>query len=101
MSPLVWDLAHVANYEDLWLVQALGGAPTREGIDDLYDAFKQPRSVREALPLLTPTHARRYGDAVRARAWLARRSTLRQREGPAPGRRGTRGGGSPPAPAGW
>ena len=52
MSPLLWDLAHVANYEDLWLVRALGGEPTRTGLDDLYDAFKQPRNVREALPLL-------------------------------------------------
>jgi gamma-glutamyl hercynylcysteine S-oxide synthase len=74
MSPLVWDLAHVANYEDLWLVRALGGAPTPVGpgpVDELYDAFKQPRSVREALPLLGPAEARSYGDRVRERA-LAR-----------------------------
>ncbi len=66
MSPLVWDLAHVANYEDLWLVRALGGEAIRADLDDLYDAFKQPRDVREALPLLTPAAARAYGDAVRA-----------------------------------
>jgi len=68
MSPLVWDLAHVANYEDLWLVRALGGPPTRAGLDDLYDAFKQPRRVREELPLLEPDDARRYGADVRAQA---------------------------------
>ena len=68
MSPLLWDLAHVANYEDLWLVRALGGEPTRTGLDDLYDAFKQPRSAREALPLLDLASARAYGDAVRAQA---------------------------------
>jgi gamma-glutamyl hercynylcysteine S-oxide synthase len=68
MSPLLWDLAHVANYEDLWLVRALGGEPTRYGLDDLYDAFKQPRGVREALPLLDLAQARAYGDAVRGRA---------------------------------
>ncbi len=68
MSPLLWDLAHVANYEDIWLVRALGGEPTRAGLDDLYDAFKQPRNVREALPLLDLGGARAYGDAVRARA---------------------------------
>lgn len=68
MSPLLWDLAHVANYEDLWLVRALGGEPTRDGLDDLYDAFKQPRGEREALPLLTLEQARAYGDAVRVRA---------------------------------
>jgi len=68
MSPLLWDLAHVANYEDLWLVRALGGEPTRDGLDDLYDAFKQPRGVREALPLLDLAQASAYGDAVRERA---------------------------------
>ncbi len=68
MSPLLWDLAHVANYEDLWLVRALGGEPTRDDLDDLYDAFKQPRRVREALPLLDLAQARAYGEAVRARA---------------------------------
>lgn len=68
MSPLLWDLAHVANYEDLWLVRALGGAPTRTGVDELYDAFQQPRNVREALPLLSLADALAYGDAVRERA---------------------------------
>jgi iron(II)-dependent oxidoreductase len=68
MSPLLWDLAHVANYEDLWLVRALGGDATRSGIDDLYDAFKQPRDAREALPLLDLAGALAYGDSVRARA---------------------------------
>jgi iron(II)-dependent oxidoreductase len=24
MSPLAWDLAHIGNYEDIWLVRALG-----------------------------------------------------------------------------
>src|SRR5947209_6103885 len=65
MSPLVWDVAHVANYEDLWLVRALGGEPTREGLDDLYDAFKQPRRGRASLPVLGPAEAVAYGDAVR------------------------------------
>jgi iron(II)-dependent oxidoreductase len=25
MSPLVWDLAHVANQEELWLLRSVGG----------------------------------------------------------------------------
>jgi iron(II)-dependent oxidoreductase len=66
MSPFVWDLAHVANYEDLWLLRALGARATRAGLDDLYDAFKQPRRIRESLPLLSPEQARRYGEEVRA-----------------------------------
>ena len=41
MSPLVWDLAHVGNYEELWLLRATSGAPSlRPEIDPLYDAFE-------------------------------------------------------------
>jgi iron(II)-dependent oxidoreductase len=66
MSPLVWDLAHVGNQEELWLVRDVGGRePVRHDIDDLYDAFKQPRRDRPALPLLSPTEARGYLATVR------------------------------------
>ncbi|MBA3653511.1 MAG: ergothioneine biosynthesis protein EgtB, partial [Actinobacteria bacterium] len=68
MSPLVWDLAHVGNYEDQWLVHALGtGAAGRSELDDLYDAFRHPRATRSGLALLPPDGARRYIAAVRAR----------------------------------
>ncbi|MEV4626999.1 ergothioneine biosynthesis protein EgtB [Micromonospora sp. NPDC049523] len=66
MSPLVWDLAHVGNQEELWLVRDVGGRePVRRDIDDLYDAFKQPRRDRPALPLLRPDEARSYLVTVR------------------------------------
>jgi iron(II)-dependent oxidoreductase len=66
MSPLVWDLAHVGNQEELWLVRDVGGrAPVREDIDHLYDAFQQPRRDRPRLPLLGPAEARRYIGTVR------------------------------------
>jgi iron(II)-dependent oxidoreductase len=66
MSPLVWDLAHVGNQEELWLVRDVGGRePVRSDIDELYDAFKNPRSDRPQLPLLGPTEARRYVATVR------------------------------------
>jgi len=32
MSPLVWDLAHIAAYEDLWLCHRHGGEPHAEGV---------------------------------------------------------------------
>ncbi len=68
MSPLVWDLAHVANQEELWLLRAVGGAvPVRPEIDPLYDAFEHPRSARPALPLLPPAEARAYAHEVRGR----------------------------------
>ncbi|GID96517.1 ergothioneine biosynthesis protein EgtB [Amorphoplanes digitatis] len=69
MSPLVWDLAHVANQEELWLVRDVGGRePVRRDIDELYDAFKHPRGDRPALPLLGPAEARAYVDQVRDKA---------------------------------
>ncbi|GAA2874846.1 hercynine oxygenase [Actinoplanes cyaneus] len=69
MSPLVWDLAHVGNQEELWLVRDVGGRePVRQDIDHLYDAFKHARSDRPALPLLDPAEARRYLAQVRDKA---------------------------------
>ena len=69
MSPLVWDLAHVGNQEELWLVRDVGGRePLRRDIDELYDAFKHPRSGRPALPLLNPAEARAYIAGVRDKA---------------------------------
>ncbi|WP_433307025.1 ergothioneine biosynthesis protein EgtB [Actinoplanes sp. CA-030573] len=66
MSPLVWDLAHVGNQEELWLVRDVGGRePVRRDIDELYDAFKHPRRDRPQLPLLGPGEARRYVATVR------------------------------------
>ena len=45
MSPLVWDLAHIANQEEMWLLRAVGGQdPIHPEIDPLYDAFEHPRS---------------------------------------------------------
>jgi len=66
MSPLVWDLAHVGNYEELWLLRAAAGIePMRPEIDELYDAFEHPRSERPSLPLLTPAESAAYIDQVR------------------------------------
>jgi len=68
MSPLVWDLAHVGNYEELWLLRAAAGAePMRPEIDHLYNAFEHPRAERPSLPLLPPAEARAYIATVRAK----------------------------------
>ncbi|MFC4033048.1 ergothioneine biosynthesis protein EgtB [Streptomyces polygonati] len=70
MSPLVWDLAHIGNQEELWLVREAGRRPgLRPDLDTLYDAFQHPRADRPALPLLGPAEARDYVKAVRAETW--------------------------------
>jgi gamma-glutamyl hercynylcysteine S-oxide synthase len=69
MSPLTWDLAHIAAYEDLWLVHRLGGEPLlRPELAAMYDAFETPRTVRGDLPLLDRAGALAYLEEVRERA---------------------------------
>ncbi|MGH8794845.1 MAG: ergothioneine biosynthesis protein EgtB [Stackebrandtia sp.] len=66
MSPLAWDLAHVGNYEEQWLVRAAAdAAPIRPELDDLYDAYAHPRAERPSLPLLEPSEAESYIGLVR------------------------------------
>ena len=68
MSPPVWDLAHVANYEEQWLLRALGAPPMKDpAFDALYDAFRHPRATRAALPILGLAEAMAYAEQVRAR----------------------------------
>jgi gamma-glutamyl hercynylcysteine S-oxide synthase len=67
MSPLVWDLAHIGNYEELWLLRAIDGRhPVDPALDDLYNAFEHPRWERPSLPILGPDDARAYLDTVRS-----------------------------------
>src|SRR3954465_1144166 len=68
MSPLVWDLAHIAAYEDLWLVHRFAGRPLlHPELAARYDAFETPRSVRGEIELLDTDGARDYLAEVRAR----------------------------------
>jgi iron(II)-dependent oxidoreductase len=68
MSPLVWDLAHIGNQEELWILRNVGGRePMHPEIDPIYDAFEHPRAERPKLPLLPPDEARRYVHEVRGR----------------------------------
>jgi len=68
MSPVVWDLGHIAHFEDVWLVQNIesGGSGT-EGLSGIFDPFSNPRAVRGGLPLPTIDDCRRLLAEVRAR----------------------------------
>ena len=79
MSPLAWDLGHVAAYEDLWLNQrAAGRELLREDLAALYDAFETPRAVRGDLQFLRGEELREYMAAVRERALEAPESELHE-----------------------
>src|SRR3954452_25005748 len=68
MSPLVWDLADIAAYEDLWLAHRHGGLPLLHSeLAAMYDAFETPRAVRGDLALLDRAQAEQYLADVRGR----------------------------------
>ena len=69
MSPLDWDLGHIAAYEDLWLVHRHGGEPLLRGdLADLYDAFETPRAARGEIGFLRGDDVFDYIAAVRERS---------------------------------
>ena len=78
LSPLAWDLGHIANFEELWLVQTVGGRPPLHGeLGQYYDAIENPRRERGELPILhdeelRPTWAR--CGSGRSRCWTRSRS---------------------------
>ena len=68
MSPLVWDLGHIAAFEDLWLAHRGAGLPLlRPDLAEVYDAFETPRAHRGDLPYLRRADALAYLAAVRER----------------------------------
>jgi iron(II)-dependent oxidoreductase len=60
-SPLVWDVAHIGYFEELWLLRRGNGSE----LDDLYDSFAHGRVERGTLPLVSPPDARAYVSEVR------------------------------------
>jgi iron(II)-dependent oxidoreductase len=69
MSPLAWDIGHIAAFEDLWLGHHAGGLePLRPDLWEVYDASETPRCDRGELPYLRKREARDYQAAVRERS---------------------------------
>jgi iron(II)-dependent oxidoreductase len=74
MSPLVWDLAHIGQQEELWLLR--DGSTDRPSIlgpqvESLYDAFIHSRASRMDLPLMSPRQARAFCRTVRDKVFDA------------------------------
>ncbi|MET0925824.1 MAG: SUMF1/EgtB/PvdO family nonheme iron enzyme [Solirubrobacterales bacterium] len=68
LSPLAWDLGHIANFEELWLVQRVGGREPMDGeLGRFYDAIENPRKTRNQLPILRGDELRAYMEGVRER----------------------------------
>ena len=68
LSPLAWDLGHIANFEELWLVQTIGDREPMHGeLGRFYDAIENPRKTRGELPILRDAELRSYLTDVRSR----------------------------------
>jgi iron(II)-dependent oxidoreductase len=69
LSPPLWDLGHIAAYEELWLVRRLTGRPSlHRELEAVYDAFETPRTRRSSVPILDEPAARDYLERVRETA---------------------------------
>ncbi|HET7321113.1 MAG TPA: ergothioneine biosynthesis protein EgtB [Longimicrobiaceae bacterium] len=53
MSPILWDLGHIASFERLWLLHNSNGPVEFSEMPGLYDPFENPRATRDRLPLPT------------------------------------------------
>jgi len=51
MSPVLWDLGHIAHFEELWLTRNLDGPVEFVEMPGLFNPFEHPRSERGTLVL--------------------------------------------------
>ena len=67
--PLVWSLAHVAYFEELWTLRYVGEAPPIPDVHrDVYEALRRARQNGTRLPALRAEPVRAYAADVRERA---------------------------------
>jgi gamma-glutamyl hercynylcysteine S-oxide synthase len=71
MSPILWDLGHIAHFEELWLTRNLDGPIEFVEMPGLYNPFEHPRSARGKLALPGLEEVRDVMDEIRGRV-LAR-----------------------------
>ncbi|MBJ7458837.1 MAG: DinB family protein [Thermoleophilaceae bacterium] len=60
LSPLIWDLGHIANFEQRWLLGSHDDV-----LDDVYNPFDHPRAERAELDVLSSDQCFTYMRAVR------------------------------------
>ncbi|CAN5900748.1 ergothioneine biosynthesis protein EgtB [soil metagenome] len=66
MSPILWDLGHIAAFEALWLHENMSGPIRFAEMPGTYNPFEHPRATRGALPL--PTLDGQRAELARVRA---------------------------------
>ncbi len=51
MGPIMWDLGHIAHFEELWLLSNLEGEIQFGEMPGMFNPFEHPRSTRASLDL--------------------------------------------------
>jgi gamma-glutamyl hercynylcysteine S-oxide synthase len=67
MSPIMWDLGHIAHFEELWLVRNLDGPVEFGEMPGMYNPFEHPRRTRGALALPSLDECRQMMAEIRSR----------------------------------
>src|SRR2546423_6987026 len=65
MSPILWDLGHIAHFEELWLTQNLDGKIEFSEMPGIYNPFEHPRATRASLPIPPLTEMKERLDEIR------------------------------------
>ena len=69
LSPMVWDLGHLAHFEELWLCQQIADLePLQPEFASMFDAVSNPRPTRKDLPLPVARSLWSYMSQVRQQA---------------------------------
>ncbi len=71
MSPIIWDIGHIAHFEELWLTRNLEGKIEFSEMPGIYNPFENPRAVRGSLPL--KPRAQILGELERIRSGVLER----------------------------
>ena len=51
MGPIIWDLGHIAHFEELWLIDNMRGEIRFGEMPGMFNPFEHPRAVRGRLEL--------------------------------------------------
>jgi iron(II)-dependent oxidoreductase len=64
VNPLLWEIGHVAWFQEKWVLRRDGGPPLRADADTLYDSSAVPHNLRWDLPSPGREQTMRYLRAV-------------------------------------
>ncbi len=67
MSPIIWDLGHIAHFEELWLTQNLDGPIRFVEMPGMFNPNEHPRATRDQLDLPSLERCRELMQEIRGR----------------------------------